>query len=57
MVRVWAFVAAAFAVLGFAAWASDFVTMQGERTVSTDDCNGGAWQGDRCTGSVVAGTR
>ena len=32
MVRVWAFVIAVLAALGFAAWASDFVTMQGERT-------------------------
>lgn len=57
MVRVWAFVAVVFAGLGFAAWASDFVTMQGERTVYTVDCFGGAWQGARCTGRLVAGAR
>ena len=44
-------------LLGFAAWASDFVTMQGERTVYTVDCIGGAWQGDRCSGQLAAGTR
>ncbi len=57
MVRVWAFVAVVFSGLGFAAWASDFVTMQGERTVYTVDCVGGAWQGERCTGHLVAGAR
>ena len=48
---------ALFVALGFAAWASDFVTMQGERTVYTVDCDGGSWQGDRCSGKVKAGTR
>lgn len=57
MVRVWAFVIALLAALGFAAWASDFVTMQGERTVYTVDCSGGTWQGDRCSGQVKAGAR
>jgi hypothetical protein len=57
MVRVWAFVIAVLAGLAFAAWASDFVTAQGERTVYTVDCAGGAWQGDRCSGRVVAATR
>ncbi|MEO5844734.1 MAG: hypothetical protein ABIQ33_07820 [Caldimonas sp.] len=57
MVRVWAFVFLVLAALGFAAWASDFVTMQGERTVYTVDCADGAWQGDGCSGRVVAGTR
>lgn len=57
MVRVWAFVIAIVAALGFAAWASDFLTMQGERTVYTVDCRGGSWQGDRCSGHVAAGTR
>ncbi len=57
MVRVWAFVVAIFAALGFAAWASDFVTMQGERTIYTVDCHKGDWTGDRCGGSLVAGLR
>jgi hypothetical protein len=57
MVRVWALVAVVFALLGFAGWASDFVTMQGERTVYTVECVGGAWQGDQCAGHLVAGTR
>jgi hypothetical protein len=57
MVRVWAFVVVVLAALGFAAWASDFVTMQGERTVYTVDCAGGAWQGDHCNGQLTAGAR
>lgn len=57
MVRVWAFVAVVFVALGFAAWASDFLTMQGERTIYTVDCAGGSWQGDHCSGHLVAGDR
>ena len=57
MVRVWVIVAAVFAALGFAAWASDFVTMQGERTVYTVDCVDGAWLGDRCAGRLSPGVR
>ena len=57
MLRVWAFVIALIAALGFAAWASDFVTLQGERTVYTAECADGNWQGDRCSGKVTAGTR
>jgi hypothetical protein len=57
MIRVWAFVVAIGAALGFAAWASDFVTMQGERTIYTVNCVGGEWKGDRCSGEVTAGAR
>jgi len=57
MVRVWAFVVAILALLCFAGWASDFVTMQGERTVYTVECRNGAWLGDRCAGKLVAGQR
>jgi len=38
-------------------WASDSLTMQGERTVYTAGCQGGAWQANRCTGELVAGDR
>ena len=57
MVRVWAFVIVLLAALGFAGWCSDFVTMQGERTVYTVECDGGAWNGNRCGGHLVAGAR
>jgi hypothetical protein len=57
MVRVWVLVVAVLGMLGFAAWASDFVTPQGERTVYTVECVGGAWEGDDCTGVVATGPR
>jgi hypothetical protein len=57
MLRVRALVIAVLAVLGFAAWASDFVTMQGERTIYTVDCVHGAWQVDHCNGQLTAGAR
>ena len=57
MVRVWFAVIALAASLVFAGWASDFITMQGERTVYTVACVGGAWEGDRCAGRVDAGPR
>jgi hypothetical protein len=57
MVRVWVFMIAICSVLLFAAWASDFITMQGERTVYTVECRDGAWAGERCAGTLVAGQR
>ena len=57
MIRVWTLVAILLVVLGFAAWASDFVTMQGERTIYTVECRNGAWNGDDCGGKLVAGHR
>jgi len=36
-------------------WATDRITLQGERTIFTVKCNGGAWQGRRCTGTMVPG--
>jgi hypothetical protein len=39
------------------AWLNDFITLQGERTIYTVDCVGGAWEGDTCTGRLVAGDR
>jgi hypothetical protein len=38
-------------------WASDIVTLQGERTVYTAGCVEGTWAGDRCTGKLVAAER
>jgi hypothetical protein len=57
MRRVWASLIVLLAVLVFSAWASDFITMQGERTVYTVECSGGTWLDDRCSGRMVAGTR
>jgi hypothetical protein len=44
-------------LLALAAWTTDFVTLQGERTVFTADCAAGSWQGERCTGELRAGKR
>jgi len=39
------------------AWATDFITADGESTVYTVECNRGVWQGKRCTGKLVAAER
>ncbi len=38
-------------------WASDRITMEGERTVYTVTCEQGAWDGLHCNGKMVAGDR
>ena len=38
-------------------WASDQITAQGERTVYTVECDGGAWQGAHCGGRLSPGAR
>jgi hypothetical protein len=38
-------------------WASDAITLQGERTVYTVECRDGLWRDDACTGRLVAGDR
>jgi hypothetical protein len=50
-------VAAVVAMLSAIAWANDFITPQGERTVYTASCENGAWQGTRCTGTLRAAER
>jgi hypothetical protein len=41
--------------LGVVIWASDQITLQGERTIYTVDCEQGEWDGLRCKGRLVAG--
>jgi hypothetical protein len=57
MFRKW--LAAALVVFTFGGfiWASDQITIQGERTVYTVECANGEWQGVHCTGSLKAGDR
>ncbi|NML44337.1 hypothetical protein HHL11_11285 [Ramlibacter sp. G-1-2-2] len=38
-------------------WLTDFITLQGERTIYTVTCEGGQWEGARCTGRLAAGPR
>lgn len=45
------------AILAFAMWATDFLTMEGEWTIYTASCRDGTWQGARCTGHLEASER
>jgi len=57
VLRIWSLVVLVLALLGLFAWAADFVTLQGERTVYTAGCEQGNWQGHHCSGKLVAGDR
>ena len=41
----------------FLSWITDFVTLQGERTIYTVECRQGTWSGNRCTGKLAAAER
>ncbi|MEO8344152.1 MAG: hypothetical protein ABI607_00520 [Betaproteobacteria bacterium] len=43
--------------LGIFIWASDRITMEGQRTIYTVSCEQGAWDGLRCSGRVRASDR
>ena len=57
MAMKWILVLLALLVLGVVFWASDRITYEGERTIYTVGCEGGTWNGLRCTGTMVAGDR
>lgn len=44
-------------LVAFGMWASDWMTLQGEWTIYTARCDGGEWQGNRCTGRAIAAER
>jgi len=44
-------------VMGFAAWVTDSITLEGERTVYTAACDQGSWRGDECSAKLVAAQR
>jgi hypothetical protein len=50
-------VAMVIAVFAALVWATDTVTLQGERTIYTARCEVGQWEGERCTGKLVAAER
>lgn len=50
-------ISAVVAVLGFAIWAGDCITPDGQRTVFTAECEQGAWLGSKCGGRLIAGRR
>jgi hypothetical protein len=57
--RIWGIIllATSIVILALLIWSSDFITLQGERTVYTAACDGGSWQGEQCTGNLLAGER
>jgi hypothetical protein len=57
MSRPWMVLVPVIAVLSIIIWASDFVTLQGERTIYTVRCELGTWVGDQCLGKLVAAER
>ena len=46
-----------FAILVVVFWASDSITLQGERTLFGVNCEQGEWQGTHCAGKLVPGKR
>ncbi|WP_088953681.1 hypothetical protein [Variovorax sp. HW608] len=56
-VGAWLFAIAALLVVAGLVWASDWITLQNERTIYTVDCTGGGWQGRRCSGRLKASDR
>ena len=55
--RIGLLVLAVIGTLAALLWASDKITLEGERTVYTVECRGGAWQGAHCSGQLLAGER
>lgn len=45
------------ALLAVVLWGSDRITLQGERTIFTVNCDRGSWQGNRCTGDLAPGSQ
>jgi hypothetical protein len=58
--RVWLFVAVISLLPLSTAWLTDSVTLEGERTIYTADCDDGAWSAGAdgaCSGRLVAAER
>ena len=55
--RTWIAILAIVALIASTLWLTDTVTLQDERTVFTVACVQGDWQGERCSGSLVAAQR
>jgi hypothetical protein len=54
---LWRVVISGTLLIALYAWAIDFVTFEGERTIYTVECAGGTWSGNRCSGRLVVGDR
>ena len=57
MYRALLYILVIVGALGVFIWASDRITLEGERTIYTVNCEQGAWDGLRCTGRIAAGDR
>jgi hypothetical protein len=57
MVKGLVFVILVLGGFGIMIWASDRVTLEGERTIYTVACERGVWKDLRCTGLLTAGDR
>jgi hypothetical protein len=55
--RLWPIALAGVAVVAVFMWASDKITLQGERTIYTVNCRDGVWRGLDCTGHLVTSDR
>ena len=55
--RKWVLGIGIVAIIAAMMWGSDWITLQGERTIYTVRCDNGSWDGDRCTGRLVPGDR
>ena len=55
--RIWLTVVALLATVAALLWASDKITLEGERTIYTVECRDGTWQGTQCSGRLVAADR
>jgi hypothetical protein len=55
--RILLFITLGLAFLAAMLWSGDQITLQGERTVYTVECQRGNWQGQRCGGRLVAAAR
>jgi hypothetical protein len=55
--RKWSLGIGIIAIIAAMMWASDWITLQGERTIYTVRCDSGSWDGNRCTGRLIAGDR
>lgn len=51
------FVLALLFGLGVVVWATDFITLKGEWTIYTVECQSGSWQHNECSGTLVPSKR
>jgi hypothetical protein len=55
--RFWMAMLVGGVLVAFVTWASDFITLQGERTIYTVSCSNDLWRGSHCAGRLAAAER